>query len=80
MASNNVDFLPVKKPHQDKPLTLHEQSEWKKCKKDVFYFMRTYCMVMSPGVGSCLFDPRDYQIEMLQDIIDNRKSVINAPR
>jgi len=80
MAKNNVDFLPIKKPNQDKPLTPAEVIEWKRCKADAKYFMKTYCMIMSPGVGACLFDLRDYQIDMVDTIESTRKVIVNAPR
>jgi hypothetical protein len=80
MATNNVDFLPIKKPHQDEPLTPEQAKEWMKCKGDVKYFMRTYCYVMSPSIGSCLFDPRDYQVEMIDFFDVNRKVLANLPR
>jgi hypothetical protein len=80
MASNNVDFSPIKKIGMDSPLTPAEVAEWKKCRDDPIYFMKTYCYVMSPGLGSVLFNPRDYQLDMINAVLNNRKTVLNCPR
>lgn len=80
VATNNVDFTPIKKVGQDKPLTMLEVAEWKACRDDPMYFMRKYCYVNTPGLGSVLFEPRDYQVDLINDILNNRKTVVNAPR
>jgi len=75
----NVDYDVVKKPGKDKPLTRKESIEWMKCADDPFYFITNYCKVASP-VGEILFEPRDYQKEIIETILNNRHVLLNAPR
>lgn len=79
MSQYNIDYGVVKKPHHDQPLTAEEANEWIKCAKDPWYFWTNYCYVIGPK-GKTLFEPRDYQIEMMDAIINNRFVIINAPR
>lgn len=79
MAEYNVNYSVVKKPGQDRPLTKKEEKEWLKCAVDPLYFFTTYCKVVGP-TGKILFEPRDYQIEMLNDVINHRHVIFNAPR
>lgn len=79
MSEYNVDYTVVKKPGNDLPLTEEEAAEWVKCASDPMYFFTTYCWVVGP-FGKTLFEPRDYQDELLEDVIDNRFVCVNAPR
>ena len=79
MSQYNVDYGVVKKPQHDRELTEWEAQEWIKCSLDPWYFWTTYCYVVGPK-GKTLFEPRDYQIEMIDVILDNRFVIINAPR
>jgi len=79
MAEYHVDYGVVKKPQHDKPLTDWEVEEWIKCAEDPWYFFTNYCYVVGPR-GKTLFEPRDYQIDMIDVIRDNRFVIINAPR
>lgn len=79
MAENHVDYGVVKKPQNDKPLTQREEDEWTKCSQDFWYFATNYCYVVGPK-GKTLFEPRQYQIDMINVILNNRFTIINAPR
>lgn len=79
MSQYNVDYGVVKKPQHDRELTTWEAQEWIKCAQDPWYFFTEYCYVIGPK-GKTLFQARDYQIEMIDVIINNRFVIINAPR
>lgn len=79
MAINDNDDILIKKVADDKPLTPDQQAEWLKCARDERYWMRTYAMVQSPK-GKVLFDPRDYQEDMLDTMDRGRFSIMVAPR
>lgn len=79
MSFLDTDEILVKKVSDDKPLTKEQQREWIRCAEDEKYWMRTYVMVQSPK-GRMLFDPRDYQIDMLDTMDAGRFSVIVAGR
>ena len=79
MAENNIDYGVVKKPHHDKPLTPDELDEWMKCRNDFWHFATNHCQVLGPK-GMTYFEPREYQVEMLSVIDNNRWTVVNAPR
>lgn len=74
-----VDFSVVKKPGQERDLTQKEAREWIKCSTDPWYFFNTYCYVVGPK-GLTLFEARDYQVEIIDTVIDSRFSIVNAPR
>lgn len=78
-AQYNVDESVIKKPGDDKPLTPDEEAEWIKCALDPRYFMNTYCYVVG-AKGKMLYEPRDYQEDLVDDILDNRFLIANAPR
>jgi hypothetical protein len=75
----NVDYGVVKKPQDDQPLTEDEGKEWLTCANDFWYFATTYCQVVGPK-GKVLFEPRDYQIDAIDIVLNNRKTIINSPR
>lgn len=79
MSQYNVDYAVVKKPSQETPMSKQEADEWIKCALDPWYFFTTYCKVTTPK-GLQIFNPRDYQEEILDLVINNRYSAINAPR
>lgn len=79
MAENHVDYGVVKKPHNDVPLTHKEQEEWFKCREDFWHFATKHCKVLGPK-GMVYFEPREYQVEMLDVIDEERFIIVNAPR
>lgn len=78
-AQNNVDSNAIKKPGDDVPLTKEQQDEWEKCADDPFYFFTNYCMVRG-SKGKVLFQPRVYQEDLLNVVINNTHSVVISPR
>jgi hypothetical protein len=79
MSEYNVDYGVVKKPQHDRSMTDSEVNEWLKCAEDPWYFFSNYCYIVGPG-GKTLFEPRDYQIDIVDCIFDNRFVCINSPR
>jgi hypothetical protein len=59
--------------------TEEEVKEWKKCRDNIFYFIETYCQIMTPeGVRKVKL--RDYQNEYLEHLQKHRLSIFLAPR
>jgi len=69
---NNV----VKKPNQKISYTVHMIKEMEKCMNDIIYFTK-YVKIIDPDKGKIiLFDNlREYQIEFLNQLKDNRKVI-----
>lgn len=59
--------------------TQEEIDEWLKCKNDIIYFVEKYCKLMTPeGIKNVKL--RNYQINYLKHLIDNRLSIYLACR
>lgn len=59
--------------------TEDEVEEWKKCANDIIYFSSKYCKLMTPeGIKSVTL--RDYQVNYLKHLVDNRLSIYLACR
>ena len=59
--------------------TDEEIDEWKKCAKDIIYFVNKYCKLMTPeGIKNVTL--RDYQVRYLQHLMKNRLSIYLACR
>lgn len=59
--------------------TKEEISEWKKCKKDIVYFAEKYCKLMTPeGIKHVTL--RDYQVDYLKHLEQNRLSIMLSAR
>lgn len=59
--------------------TDEEIAEWKKCAKDIIYFVNKYCKLMTPqGIKNVTL--RDYQENYLKHLMDNRLSIYLACR
>jgi len=46
-------------------------SEWMKCKEDIFYFIEKYYKIVTED-GLVTMIPRDYQVELIESMRDNR--------
>lgn len=79
MSQYNVDYSVVKKPGQDEDLTPEQADRWIELALDPFKFMVEECWVIGP-FGKQLFEPRDYQIDLLDVVIDNNLCAVNSPR
>lgn len=78
MAETNIDYGVVKRPGNDEDLTPEEADEYLRCAEDFWEFAK-HCKVTGPK-GETAFEPRSYQVDMLDIINDNRFCVVNAPR
>lgn len=80
MASQyNIDYDVVKKPGKDEPLTDDQVKKWLEYRNDPMKFFTEVCYVVGPK-GKTLFEPRQYQVELLQTILEETHTIINAPR
>lgn len=73
---NNVKLL---KPDLVFVRTAWEVAEWKRCSKDIFYFIETYAKTMTP-LGIRNITLRDYQKRYLQLLLDNQLTIYRAAR
>ena len=73
---NNIKLLKGDLVFQRTP---EEVSEWKKCKKDIHYFVEKYCKLMTPE-GIKHITLRDYQHKYLDHLDKNQLSVYLACR
>ncbi|AUR97704.1 coil containing protein [Vibrio phage 1.244.A._10N.261.54.C3] len=53
-----------------------QQMEWVKCAMDAEYFIRNYYRITTIDRGFILFEPFDYQVELIQAFQDNRWNVV----
>lgn len=56
------------------------KDEYTKCAKDPIYFMSRFCKIQHPKKGKVLFNLYDFQETALQEIVDNRFTVILKSR
>lgn len=56
------------------------RDEFQRCRADPIYFSSRYMRIVSLDEGLILFEPRDYQIEMIQNFLDNRHNIVMAAR
>ena len=73
---NNIKLLKGDLVFQRTP---EEVAEWKKCKKDIHYFVEKYCKLMTPE-GIKHITLRDYQHKYLDHLDKNQLSVYLACR
>lgn len=78
-AQNHVNENAIKRPQDDKPLTKKQEKLWMEYANDPFKFFTEVCYVRG-NKGKVLFDPRVYQEDLLNTVIDNTHSVIVSPR
>lgn len=76
MAGN--DYL--KSPNAQSEYTPELIQELYKCKHDPVYFMRNYVFVQHPKKGRVPFDLYPYQVRLVNDIHNNRHTVVLASR
>ncbi len=59
--------------------TQEEIDEWVRCKNDIIYFVEKYCKLMTPeGIQHVTL--RDYQVDYLRHLEDNRLSIMLSAR
>lgn len=58
-----------------------EQSiEIMKCQRNVFYFLKNYAKIVTLDDGIQLFDPFQYQKNMIKLMVEHRFTIFNLPR
>ena len=75
----NVDHSVVKKPGNDRPLTKAQEKLWLKYADDPMAFFTEQCYVRGSR-GKVLFQPRNYQSDLLDSVIDNTHVIAVSPR
>tara|TARA_B110000211_G_scaffold231137_2_gene292137 strand:- start:10852 stop:12549 length:1698 start_codon:yes stop_codon:yes gene_type:complete len=70
----------LKRAHVDIDWTPELVKEYIKCSKDIVYFIRTYCKIISLDEGLVNFDLYDFQEDIATTIVDNRFTIIKTPR
>lgn len=78
-AQYNVDHTVVKKPGNDVPLTKDQEDKWMHYADNPMDFFTEQCYVRG-SKGKRLFEPRDYQSDLLDVVIGNTHVVATAPR
>ncbi|CAM0071288.1 terminase large subunit [Vibrio phage K440] len=66
----------LKAAHLGLELDEVQQMEWVKCAMDAEYFIRNYYRITTIDRGFILFEPFDYQVELIQAFQDNRWNVV----
>lgn len=78
-SQNNVDLGVVKKPGNDIPLTKKQEELWLHYADNPMDFFTEQCYVRG-SKGKRLFEPREYQSDMLDVVIENTHCAIVSPR
>jgi hypothetical protein len=65
----------VKRPNEEHEYTEEQIREVVKCKTDLMYFIRNYIYIVHQDSGVQLFDPYDYQIDLLEKFQNHRFNV-----
>lgn len=69
----------IKKPFSENEFSEDQIKELLNCINDINHFYK-YVYIIHPDKGKIIFEPRDYQIEMIDMIHNNRFSIILASR
>lgn len=72
-------YTPIKKPGTDVAYTPEQLAQLKRCRHDPIYFMRNFCYIQTEG-GAKLFQPFEYQLEMVDSFQKNRNCVLLTAR
>jgi hypothetical protein len=70
----------LKKAYVEIDWTPELVKEYVKCSKNIVYFIRTYCKIISLDEGLVSFDLYDFQENMAETIANNRFTIIKTPR
>lgn len=69
--SNGVD---LRKPNEQVEMTAEDILEWSKCRDDIYYFLRNYFWMAHPDLDSVLFDPLDFQKQVIDQMTERNGS------
>jgi hypothetical protein len=64
----------VKRPQEEHPYSPEEILELQKCSEDVIHFIQ-YVKIVNPDLGEITFQPRDYQLDLLEKFQRNRFNI-----
>lgn len=78
--NNSVKLDPVKKAYTVETFTQEQIQEIAKCSNDFLYFATKYVYVIHPTRGKVLFEPYDYQFDMLRSFTDYRQLIFMCGR
>lgn len=70
----------IRDANLDFPYTPEQIAEIKKCKYDIFYFIENYCEINTLDSGVQLFEPHQYQKNMIKLMNDERFTIHMLPR
>lgn len=69
----------IKKPYLEHEYSIEEISELQKCSEDIWYFLK-YVKIVHPDKGRIIFEPREFQKEILCQLLNRRYLCILCPR
>lgn len=62
------------------PMTQANLQEWLKCQEDFLYFCKHYGKIVHPDHGLIPFEPRPFQVDMFNQVENNRFVIAKIPR
>jgi hypothetical protein len=77
-TKGTADTSLVKQPNEQIEYTLEQLQEFKRCcdpDTGPLYFMRNFMWIQHPTKGRLLFEPYDYQLELIENYNNCRKSI-----
>lgn len=76
MAGNiKYDDKYIKAPNAEYSYSVEEIRELNKCKEDPLYFIRNYVKIVSQDKGVTLFEPYEYQMDLIHQFQENRYNI-----
>lgn len=69
------DDIYIKRPQEELEYTPEQINELIKCKDDILYFVRKYVKIVTLDEGIIPFEPRDYQLECIESLQENRFTI-----
>lgn len=70
----------LKRAYVKTPYTKEMKEEWIKCRNDILYFARNYCVITHIDFGTIQINLYDYQEDLLEMLANNRMAIANQSR
>lgn len=70
----------IRGPYVQYPYTQEQLDEMRKCKEDYFYFIQNYVKINTLDYGVQLFEPFQYQKNMIKMMDENRFTIFTTSR
>ena len=70
----------VKAPGQEIEYSKEQVEQFAKAALDHEYFAKQFVMIQTPDKGLTDFDPYEYQLNIMNNIMDNRHTIFLLPR